>query len=121
MDPCRCDKGPVVEGSEDTLKRCLALRVLELPVKEMLADGLTRYLHDDPGVIPPFSPIWLMKTSMTVLSSILLTSTALTNELNGRPKESARLGSAIRHIRSSKRRYLALGVLRSPAVLPLQR
>ena len=50
--PVAVDKGQVVEGSEDTLKRCLALRTLELPVKEMLADGLTRYLPDDPGVIP---------------------------------------------------------------------
>ena len=50
--PVAVDKGQVVQGSEDTLKRCLALRTLELPVKEMLAEGLTRHLPDDPGVIP---------------------------------------------------------------------
>ena len=103
--PVAVDKGQVFEGSEDTLKRCLALRTLELPVKEMLADGLTRYLPDDPGVIPALESNMADGTSMIVLSSLLLTSTALTSELNGRPKESARLGSAIRHIRSSKRRY----------------
>ena len=50
--PVAVDKGQVVEGSEETLMRCLALRTLELPVKEMLAEGLTRHLPDDPGVIP---------------------------------------------------------------------
>ncbi len=40
------------EGSEETLLRCLSLRALELPVKEMLAQGLERDLPDDPGVIP---------------------------------------------------------------------
>ena len=49
--PVAVDKGPVTEGSEDTLKRCLALRTLELPVKEMLQQGLERELPDDPGVI----------------------------------------------------------------------
>ena len=38
--PVAVDKGQVTEGSEDTLKRCLALRTLELPVKEMLQQGL---------------------------------------------------------------------------------
>ena len=49
--PVAVDKGPVTEGSEDTLKRCLALRTLELPVKEMLQQGLERELPDDPGII----------------------------------------------------------------------
>lgn len=49
--PVAGEKGPVIEGSEDTLKRCLALRTLELPVKEMLQQGLERELPDDPGVI----------------------------------------------------------------------
>ena len=49
--PVAVDKGQVVEGSEATLKRCLALRTLELPVKEMLQQGLERELPDDPGVI----------------------------------------------------------------------
>ena len=42
--PVAVDKGQVIEGSEDTLKRCLALRTLELPVKEMLQQGLEREL-----------------------------------------------------------------------------
>ena len=50
--PVAVDKGPVTEGAEDTLKRCLALRTLELPVKEMLQQGLERELPDDPGIIP---------------------------------------------------------------------
>ena len=50
--PVAVDKGQVVEGAEDTLKRCLALRTLELPVKEMLQQGLDRELPDDPGIIP---------------------------------------------------------------------
>lgn len=50
--PVAVDAGPVAEGSEETLKRCLALRQLELPVKEMLQQGLERHLPDDPGVIP---------------------------------------------------------------------
>lgn len=45
-------KGEVKEGSEETLLRCLALRTLELPVKEMLSQGLEKDLPDDPGVIP---------------------------------------------------------------------
>jgi hypothetical protein len=50
--PVAVDKGQITEGSEDTLKRCLALRTLELPVKEMLQQGLERELPDDPGIIP---------------------------------------------------------------------
>ena len=50
--PVAVDKGQVAVGSEETLKRCLALRTLELPVKEMLKQGLERHLPDDPGVIP---------------------------------------------------------------------
>ena len=50
--PVAVDKGDVIEGSEETLKRCLALRTLELPVKEMLQQGLERELPDDPGIIP---------------------------------------------------------------------
>ena len=50
--PLAVEKGALKEGSEDTLKRCLALRTLELPVKEMLSQGLERELPDDPGIIP---------------------------------------------------------------------
>lgn len=50
--PVAVDKGDVKEGAEETLLRCLALRTLELPVKEMLSQGLERELPDDPGVLP---------------------------------------------------------------------
>nr|AKH48836.1 hypothetical protein P60_gp20 [uncultured marine virus] len=50
--PTPVTKGKVLEGAESTLKRCLALRCLELPVKEMLAQGLEKDLPEDPGVIP---------------------------------------------------------------------
>ena len=50
--PSPVTAGELKEGSEETLYRCLALRTLELPVKEMLAQGLERHLPDDPGVIP---------------------------------------------------------------------
>ena len=50
--PTPVTKGVLVDGSEETLKRCLALRTLELPVKEMLLQGLEKDLPDDPGVIP---------------------------------------------------------------------
>lgn len=50
--PVAVSKGKVTEGAEETLKRCLALRCLELPVKEMLAQGLEKDLPEDPGVIP---------------------------------------------------------------------
>ena len=50
--PVAVDKGVVKEGAEEALFRCLALRTLELPVKEMLSQGLERELPDDPGVLP---------------------------------------------------------------------
>ncbi len=50
--PVAVTKGEVKPGAEDTLLRCLALRTLELPVKEMLSQGLERELPDDPGVLP---------------------------------------------------------------------
>ena len=49
--PVAVDKGKVVEGAEDTLFRALALRTLELPVKEFLQQGLEKYLPNIPGVI----------------------------------------------------------------------
>ena len=49
--PVAVDKGKVVEGAEDTLFRALALRTLELPVKEFLQQGLDKELPDKPGVI----------------------------------------------------------------------
>ena len=50
--PVKIDKGTLVDGSEDTIFRALALRILELPVKEFLTQGLEKELPDDPGVIP---------------------------------------------------------------------
>ena len=38
------DKGTLVEGSEPTLYRALALRHLELPVREFLQQGLEKDL-----------------------------------------------------------------------------
>ena len=50
--PVAVDKGDIKAGSEDALFRALALRTLELPVKEMLSQGLEKDLPEDPGVIP---------------------------------------------------------------------
>lgn len=50
--PVAVDKGEIKAGSEDALFRALALRTLELPVKEMLKEGLEKELPADPGVIP---------------------------------------------------------------------
>ena len=50
--PVAVTAGELKPGSEETIFRCLALRTLELPVKEMLAQGLERHLPDDPGVLP---------------------------------------------------------------------
>lgn len=50
--PLAVTKGELKPGSEETILRCLALRTLELPVKEMLAQGLEKELPDDPGVLP---------------------------------------------------------------------
>lgn len=49
--PTQVSKGILKEGSEDTLLRCLALRHLELPVRDLLASGLTRDLPSTPGVV----------------------------------------------------------------------
>ncbi|MAO21338.1 MAG: hypothetical protein CMJ25_11370, partial [Phycisphaerae bacterium] len=50
--PVAVTAGELKPGAEETIFRCLALRTLELPVKEMLAQGLERHLPDDPGVLP---------------------------------------------------------------------
>lgn len=44
-------KGAFVEGSEETILRALAIRHLELPVKDMLLEGLKRDLPTSPGLI----------------------------------------------------------------------
>jgi hypothetical protein len=49
--PVAVDKGEWVPGSEETLYRALALRCLELPVKDFLQQGLEKELPNKPGVI----------------------------------------------------------------------
>jgi hypothetical protein len=49
--PVAVDKGTLVEGSEASVFRALALRCLELPVKEFLQQGLDKELPSTPGVI----------------------------------------------------------------------
>jgi len=44
-------KGQLVSGAEETIFRALAIRHLELPVKDMLLDGLKRELPSTPGLI----------------------------------------------------------------------
>lgn len=44
-------KGKVEEGAEETLMKALALRHLELPVKELLEQGLQKDLPSTPGVV----------------------------------------------------------------------
>jgi hypothetical protein len=45
------DKGQVLEGAEETLFKMLALRHLEIPVKELLEQGMERELPSTPGII----------------------------------------------------------------------
>lgn len=44
-------KGNVTKGAEDTLLKALALRHLEIPVKELLEEGMQRELPKTPGLI----------------------------------------------------------------------
>ena len=45
------DQGKLVDGSEETIFRALALRHLELPVKDFLQQGLEKDLPSTPGVV----------------------------------------------------------------------
>jgi hypothetical protein len=45
------DKGNLVEGSEKTIFKALAVRHMELPVKDFLQQGLERDLPATPGVV----------------------------------------------------------------------
>ena len=45
------DNSPVKEGAEATLFKALALRHIELPVKDLLEQGLRRDLPSTPGII----------------------------------------------------------------------
>lgn len=49
--PVQVDKGELVDGSEESLYRALALRCLELPVKDFLQQGLDKELPNKPGVV----------------------------------------------------------------------
>jgi len=49
--PTQVSKGTLKEGTDSTIRRCLALRHLELPVRDLLAAGLTRDLPSTPGVV----------------------------------------------------------------------
>ena len=44
-------KGQLVPGSEETIYRALAIRHLELPVKDMLLEGLKKELPNSPGLV----------------------------------------------------------------------
>lgn len=49
--PVQVDKGPLNPGSEESLYRALALRCLELPVKDFLQQGLEKELPNKPGLV----------------------------------------------------------------------
>lgn len=49
--PVAVQKGRLVDGSEDAIRRALALRTLELPVSEFLKQGLEKELPRTPGVV----------------------------------------------------------------------
>ena len=48
--PVQTSKGEFKPGSEETIMRALALRNLEIPVKEFLTEGLEKELPNKPGV-----------------------------------------------------------------------
>lgn len=49
--PVQVQQGKLVEGSEESIYRALALRSLELPVSEFLKQGLEKELPQTPGVV----------------------------------------------------------------------
>jgi hypothetical protein len=49
--PVQVERGQFVDGAEESLYRALALRTLELPVKEFLQQGLDKELPNKPGVV----------------------------------------------------------------------
>ena len=51
-------KGEFVPGSEETIFRALAIRHLELPVKDMLLEGLKHDLPSSPGLIESIESNW---------------------------------------------------------------
>ena len=51
-------KGEFVPGSEETIFRALAIRHLELPVKDMLLEGLKLDLPNSPGLLESIESNW---------------------------------------------------------------
>jgi hypothetical protein len=49
--PVPVAKGVVTEGAESTLFKALALRHLEIPVKDLLEEGMKRELPSTPGIV----------------------------------------------------------------------
>jgi hypothetical protein len=49
--PTQVSAGSLKTGTSETLRRCLALRHLELPVRDLLASGLTKDLPSTEGVV----------------------------------------------------------------------
>jgi len=49
--PTPVSRGMIRKGTDATIGRCLALRHLELPVRDLLASGLTKDLPSTPGVV----------------------------------------------------------------------
>lgn len=49
--PTPVAKGQLTEGAEDTLLKAIALRHLEIPVKELLEEGMQRELPSTPGLV----------------------------------------------------------------------
>ena len=44
--PLKVEGGPVAEGSEDTLRRCLALRCLEIPVGDFITEATAKEIPE---------------------------------------------------------------------------
>ena len=63
--PVAIHREPLKAGAEDALYRALALRCLELPVKEFLAQGLKGELPPTPGVIEILESTKQTKTATT--------------------------------------------------------
>ena len=49
--PVAVDRGPIAKGAEASIFKALALRCLEIPVKEFLEQGLEKELPKTPGVV----------------------------------------------------------------------
>ena len=81
--PVQPTKGEIKEGAEETIKRALAIRHMELPVGEFISQGLER-------TVPSAARTLLesnvkMRSSMISLWASLLTPTGLIPKLNSKP------------------------------------